>query len=325
MALYQFLTGKIRVLERDLLNKTDIDRMVDAPDFESAFSALNDTDYANHLLEVEPSQFKQALDAETKNVRDLMVQWIEDDALLEFMFLKFDAHNIKLYLKAKQNPLENAVERADEFASAAGLTDSASIKKTIVDEASDVVLHVTTQQLLTTVMEKLGSEPTGFEIDSVVDLVLYQLMEERMKKLKSRLIQRLFEIQQETAWVKTFVRAKLLETPAAEIQKFLPDTFMKHYDLDLEQAAEQLPISPMTREAFKNYIEYKRLWEFEKELEEAEIMIIRDAKYATSGPTPAVGYYYAKENAVRNLRLILTAKMNGIPAEEIKPRVRELY
>ena len=61
------------------------------------------------------------------------------------------------------------------------------------------------------------------------------------------------------------------------------------------------------------------------ELEEAELSVIREAKYISEGPLPAVGYFYAKKNAVRNLRLILTAKMNDIPVEDIKPRVRELY
>ncbi|MFH1426733.1 MAG: V-type ATPase subunit [Candidatus Kerfeldbacteria bacterium] len=323
MSLYSFLTGKIRVLEKDLLNQMDVDRMVDAPDFDAAFKALNDTDYGSHLLNVDPTQFKQALDSETRSVRDLMLQWIEEPALLEFMFIKFDAHNIKLYLKAKTTGQDAAI--TDEYASPSGLTDPSLIKKIILDDDSETVIHPTTDQMWKEVRDRLGSEPTGFQIDSVVDLVMFEIMNERVNKVPGPIVRHLYQIQRETALVKTFVRGKLLGTPAAELKLVLPDEYLKHYDLDLEQAAEILPIEVKVKKALVNYIENKRLWEFEKELEEAELAVIREAKYATSGPMPAVGYFYAKQSAVRNLRMILTAKMNGIPAEEIKPRVRQLY
>ena len=46
---YAFATGKIRFLENKLPDKNDIERMIDAPDLESSFKALYDTDYADNL------------------------------------------------------------------------------------------------------------------------------------------------------------------------------------------------------------------------------------------------------------------------------------
>ncbi len=322
MALYSFLAGKIRVLERNLINQVDIDRMVDAPDFDSAFKVLSDTDFGAYLLNIEPSQFKQVLEDDFRKVRDLITGWVEEKELLEFLFLKNDAHNIKLYLKAKRVGDDTDVDAKTSFA---GLTEPVLIKRMIVDEMRDTVLHPTTEILMQKIKERLSSEPDGFEIDSVVDLALFDLLDERVGRSNRKIIKDLYKIQKEKAWVKTFLRAKLLKLPASDLIGVLPESYLKYHDLDIEVAANVLPIEPKIKKAYLKFLEHKQLWKLEKELEEAELDVIRGAKYKTDGPEPVIGYYYAKENAVRNLRLILTAKMNEIEAGEIKQRVRALY
>jgi len=311
------------VLERNLINQTDVDRLVDAPDFAASFKALNDTDYGAHMLDVEPSEFREALDAESRHVRDLMLAWIDDSALLEFMFLQYDAHNIKLYLKTKHTGAD--VEAAELNSSATGLTRAELIKQVIILDQKDTVLHPTTDMLLKDSMDALGSDPDGFMIDSTVDRILFHMLDERVQLIRSSIVRDLFRIQKETATVKTLIRAKLMNLPAERIQASLPENFQKHYELDLEQAAEQLPIDVRIKKAIVNYIDHKLLWEFEKELEEVELDVIRATKWKTDGLEPAVGYFYAKNNAARNVRLILTAKQNEISAEDIKPRIRALY
>jgi vacuolar-type H+-ATPase subunit C/Vma6 len=43
---YIYASAKLRALEKLILDGTDIERMVDAPDLPSAFKVLHDTDYA---------------------------------------------------------------------------------------------------------------------------------------------------------------------------------------------------------------------------------------------------------------------------------------
>lgn len=322
MSLYHFLAGKIRVLENNLINQTDVDRMVDAPDFTTAFKVLSDTDYGAHLYELQPDQFKLALEAEIAKVRELMMQWIDDSELLEFMFLQYDAHNVKLFLKYKAT--ETTTQLKDAI-SQSGLSDADAIYKRIVDGQTDVVVHSATEQLIQQVLEELDSESNGFMIDSVVDRVLLELLQERVKGIPSILIRKLFTIQQETALLKTFLRAKRMGKDMASMKSVLPDQWLRQYELDEAQVLVNLSLDPVIREAFKSYLEHKLLWQLEKDLEEAELSVIRSAKYETNGAVPVVGYFYGQQNAARNVRLILTAKQNEIPAEKIKERVRQLY
>jgi V/A-type H+-transporting ATPase subunit C len=53
--------------------------------------------------------------------------------------------------------------------------------------------------------------------------------------------------------------------------------------------------------------------------------LIRDAKYVTFGPEPILAYIYAKESEIKNLRIIMVGKINNIPSEVIRERLREVY
>ncbi|MDP3970607.1 MAG: V-type ATPase subunit, partial [bacterium] len=110
-----------------------------------------------------------------------------------------------------------------------------------------------------------------------------------------------------------------------DVAKILPEDFLRHYELEEVEAIEKFNVHQKIRIACKAYLEHKLLWKLEKDLEEAELSVIKDAKYKTDGPEPIVGYFYGKKNAVRNVRLILTAKQNEIAVEKIKERVRDLY
>lgn len=52
---------------------------------------------------------------------------------------------------------------------------------------------------------------------------------------------------------------------------------------------------------------------------------IKKTKIIAYGPEIPVGYYYAKRGAMKNIRTIMTGKLNNIENEEIKEQLRELY
>jgi len=52
---------------------------------------------------------------------------------------------------------------------------------------------------------------------------------------------------------------------------------------------------------------------------------VKKHKYSVFDVEPLVGYLFAKENEIRNVRIIMTGKINNIPGEIIKERLRETY
>ena len=64
---------------------------------------------------------------------------------------------------------------------------------------------------------------------------------------------------------------------------------------------------------------------FEKQCDNEIVSRLENAKYATFGPDPLIAYYYAKQAEAKNVRIILSAKASGVPAEIISERVRDIY
>ena len=53
--------------------------------------------------------------------------------------------------------------------------------------------------------------------------------------------------------------------------------------------------------------------------------IVSEGLYQPFGPLPMLGFIYAKETEVTNLRLILVGKDNQIEEQILRERVREVY
>ncbi|MFR6363377.1 MAG: V-type ATPase subunit [Acutalibacteraceae bacterium] len=64
---------------------------------------------------------------------------------------------------------------------------------------------------------------------------------------------------------------------------------------------------------------------FEKKCDELSAQQMTEAKYTAFGPDPLAAYYNAVETETKNVRVILSAKLNGFSAETIRARVREVY
>ena len=52
---------------------------------------------------------------------------------------------------------------------------------------------------------------------------------------------------------------------------------------------------------------------------------LESAKYSAFGDAPLVAYLAAKEIELSNIRILLTAKLEKLPAPEIRERLRATY
>jgi V/A-type H+-transporting ATPase subunit C len=93
---YIYASAKIRALEPHVLDETDIERMIDAPDLNSAFKVLNDTDYADNLLGLESTDYREALSKDFKQLHDFLQKITPGQTLFELILLERDFINIKL-------------------------------------------------------------------------------------------------------------------------------------------------------------------------------------------------------------------------------------
>ncbi|MFH1713508.1 MAG: V-type ATPase subunit, partial [Candidatus Jacksonbacteria bacterium] len=99
--MYEYLTGLIRVLEKRLPDKTDMDRMILAKTAKDAFVVLNDTDYADNILDRGPEDYQKILEDDLLQLKTMLNKAIDSGPLFKFLFIDFDFLNIKTILKQK--------------------------------------------------------------------------------------------------------------------------------------------------------------------------------------------------------------------------------
>ena len=95
--------SRTRVLEKKLLSRARMDRMIDAKDIEEVFKALNETQYSQAVSETKRGEdYENILSSELKRVYQTMREVTVDQSIVDLMALKYDYHNLKVMFKEHQ-------------------------------------------------------------------------------------------------------------------------------------------------------------------------------------------------------------------------------
>ena len=135
--------------------------------------------------------------------------------------------------------------------------------------------------------------------------------------------------------INTFVRLRKIRKPETFLQKVfleggqidlktLLDSYNDTYQvlgekLDIYGFREIMEVGAAKVEETGKYSLLERL------CDDIKVRYIQGAKFVTTGIEPIAAFYIAKENEIKNLRMVLTGKLAGIAEETIKERLRETY
>ena len=322
---YNYASAKIRALEPAILDQTDIERMVDAPDFDTAFKVLNDTDYADNLLEVEPIEYRKALSDDYRQLYELLKDITPDSKLLKLIFLERDLVNIKLLFKAKYFEVD-----VDDSLRESTIYPTQALKKFIL-EKKDIGLDQEIKELIANAEKQLSEDSQPDVVDSVLTKEYFALIQKIGQKIKSQLINDLIKIQINNANVLIWLRAKRLGLDKNKLaEKLIPqgDIYIKKLVKLFSDEVKSLRglinvyYDKQVINSFDNYCEKDLLFDFEKALEDYKTRVAEKAQRIAAGPEVIYAYHLAKQNAVSNIRIIMTGKFNKIPGEEIKKTLR---
>ena len=325
---YAFATGKIRYLETKLPDGTDLERILDAPDLESAFKAFYDTDYAEHLFERKPEEFESVILDDLLENKKLLLQIVPDRDFIKFLLLEYDFYNLKVIFKEKLFKKE-----LDYLLVPLGYFDPLILKRIVLGKEKIKI----DQDIINFINEAdsyLNENLLPHEIEFFFDKKYFSLYKKIAEKLKNKFIIDFVNLKIDLTNLRIFLRIKNLEKDVKFLSQALvisgkinTDDLINLYHQDIETAIKYFIkiFPPHFGKYFSEYLEKKELWLLEKRFFEAEIDYLRKAKYIAFGPEVVVAYFYAKENANKNVRLIMSGKLNKIERESLKERIRELY
>jgi V/A-type H+-transporting ATPase subunit C len=325
---YAHAVGRVRAKEARLLDRAKIDRMAEAGSAEDALKVLSETEYSDLFSSLAAIRdFDSALDRELHRVYREMRRFAP--AVVNIFALRFDYHNLKVLFKAHK-----LGEKRDDLL----LRDMGNIP---VEELARAVseddygrLPSRMRQAARQVSDGFRVEPDPQAADMLLDRAMYSETAELVAGLDSPLLGEYFVILVDLLNLKTYLRIKRANRPKELLeQALLPGgrlDLRKVTQLQepLEVLTDRLTYSPYSRvieEGIQSFQKTDTLTRFEKLADDFLLKHVKRAKYATFGPDPLVGYLLAKENEIKLIRIILVGKINRLPNEEIKERLRDVY
>ncbi|MBE3092726.1 MAG: V-type ATPase subunit, partial [Chloroflexi bacterium] len=285
-----------------------------------------------------PSDFENSLNKELLHTYDIIksISQVSTFNFLYFTFAsKYDFHNIKILIKSKY--LKKDI--SNELLSPIGTIDIEKLNLAIKDEKYENI-----PDSFEFLIKKTFSEYNKFKDPEMIDFVLdkerYVMIFNKIREIEiieaeELFLKRFININIDLNNIINCIRAKIRGEKKAFIKEFL----IPEGDFKIEKIIEiyDSPLSSWCEKLI--YTDYKNIVEtgvnyFQKNNSLMELEKLRDnfilnfskiGKYITFGIEPLIGFITAKENDIKNIRIILSGKLNKLSSDQIKERVRDTY
>jgi len=351
---YAYAVGKIRALETQLLTKSDFERLLETSDATSALQELSDTPYGEHLTRIKDiSEFELLLNEELKKTYNLIKELSLHPEITDLFFLEKDLHNLKVLLKSKYagiSPDGNLIDL--------GLFPLAGLKGMV--EKNDYA-GFTNSTIRETIVQAIKQFELTHElqiIDFVLDAVIYEVFLNTARKYQNIFLQNYFQLQIDLINLKTLVRFivtkkdkryfkdGLIHGGNLTYEFFLREFPEKEgdvphkvglerykniitYEKDLNAKERRTPLlenyEQIISAGIKSWLKERSFSLLEKLIDDSLTEYLKKAKYITLGLEPLIAYLFAKEIETKNIRVIIVGKINNIPQEILRERLRETY
>ncbi|MFO8192776.1 MAG: V-type ATP synthase subunit C [Bacillota bacterium] len=326
---YAYAVGRIRALEARLLDQNRFDRMIDASSAEEVLKMLTESEYASSFGELSNiHDFETILSSELRHIFDLLETITPWPELIAIMALRYDVHNLKVLFKARYLDIKS------NLLIPVGTCPTGKMVQAVAeDDFRDL------PDRLRIAAEKVNEDFLVNHDPQVIDLILDQaLFEElisRAEKANVPFLKGLFIRQIDLINLKTLVRVKNMGFGREFFKKaFLPngnlsfDQLGGSIDEPLESLIVQLGMTEyatLVDEGIRDWLDRGTASRFEKLADDYITAYLKKGKWMPFGPEPLIGYLWAKEVELKNIRLILVGKINKLPAEAIRERIRDAY
>ena len=327
---YAYSVSRIRAIERKLLDKGKLDRMVDAKSPEEALKVLQEADYGNLGSDTANIyEYENLLGEEYKKVYNLLKEIAPEPDVFDLFLISNDYHNLKVLLKAEFSGQDD-----NGLLIESGSIPSGKLKTMIRDRNMSnmpAIMKNAVEESIETYNKTLDPQV----IDIILDKASFKQMKDTSIKSGNKFIKDLVTLFIDLANIKVFLRVKALNKSFDFLQKILIaegsiniKLFIGNLDNPLDSFIDALQftsIGAFLQEGIENFKSTGTLTKFEKLSDNSIMDYVKKSKYVSLGIEPLVGYLMAKEMEIRNARIVMVGKINNISNEVIKERLREAY
>lgn len=320
----------VRVLEKKLLTKNKLDRMIEAETPEEVLKLLGETEYSQNMSDVHNAEdYEKILKRETERVFSLIRELSNDKEIVDILSLKYDYHNLKVLLKGKL-----AEKDFTDMIMDAG-TEKADKLKVKFDTRNYNELPEEFIQAINEVEEDFYENKDPQRIDIIVDKYYYKNLLRIARKINVPIITDYVEGLIDFQNMITLFRVKKQNRDMKFLEEVIHEggTISKDKIISSINDTTEAIVNKFRKERIGIYLirgieaygETGRLSELEKISDNYLMELNKDSKYIVFGPEPLFTYLIAKEREINAIRMIMVSKINNIGTDKIKERLRDTY
>ncbi len=317
---YTYAVARIRAKEVSLFSQSVIEQLVGFRDEQECLQFLTEQGWGDADT---PMEAEAILTREREKTWDLMRELVDDMSVFDVLTYQDLFHNLKAAIKEVGaeglHPnifLNDCAISGPEMQEIVKTRDFSRLPDFMADvagEALDTFLHTHDGQLC----------------DIMIDRATLEAIYEAGKKSGDEIIQQYAESTVAVADIKIAVRSQ----KTAKSLEFMKRAMAACDTLDVDTLALE---AMRGVDAIRGYLQDTVYAEgadaladspsaFERWCDNRIIETIRPQKYNSFSVGPLVAYELARENEIKTVRIILSAKANGLPEDSIRERIREMY
>jgi V/A-type H+-transporting ATPase subunit C len=318
-----FANARAKAKELNLFTEERLHRMMEAKTLDDAVRVLIEVNYAGGMV-VDSNSFYELLKEEERLVTSFVREVAPADVGFECFFMRNDYHNIKALLKAKYGKLDDIEQLIlpDGNMSYAEIKDRFDAGKLdfnpyIIDAISTIEKSFETGNISPRIIDVEIDKAMYKEIDSILQKSDKYIKEYFITFIDSTNIATYIRTNKIRASF-SFFESNFIEGGSIKVEQF------KEYNMDTAKL-----IQGLSGTKYKEFLDQISTNEDMASYETAQdnylLKIFASNKTDMFSVAPIVGYYLAKLNEIKVLRVVLVCIKNKVPFEEMKKRARELY
>ncbi|MFO7951304.1 MAG: V-type ATP synthase subunit C [Bacillota bacterium] len=327
--IYAYSVARVKALETRLLNQSQFERMINSTSAEEALKVLSESDYAAAITEMaDIHEFEPVLTDELQYAYDVVMKIAPLPELIGMLALRYDVHNLKVLFKAKFLGIKS------ELLIPIGSLDLGKLEN-IVEEGDFRDLPEKLRRAADKITEDFLVNRNPQVIDLTLDQVLYDQLINDAREYRNCFLENLFIRQIDLTNLKTLIRVKHMGMGHEFLRSVLlphgsisTDRFATMIEEPLESIISMLAISDyaeLVSEGVREWSEKGSASLLEKLSDNYITAYLQQGKWEPFGVEPLVGYLWAKEIEVKNIRIVLVGKINKLPSDSIRERIRNVY
>lgn len=318
---------RLRVMEKELLKSENFIRASETETLEDALRSLSDTVYNKYINKISsPTEYEYILKEELTRFYDELFDISPSKIPIRLITLKYFYHNLKVIIKEDigKKDLKDLYMNIGDF-------DLKEYRDALVKGNKRNKNIELIQRVEEIYEEKKDPQLIDIYLDNAYFTELLELAEESQVDLFIEYAKNLIDFTN----IRTLLRAKKQEKDVEFLRQIIIEggNVRKETYLDLlnrevssdTDVFKKLEIYKYIKEALDSFKERGNLSDFEREMDNYFIDLIKDVKYITYGPEVIFANVLAKEMEIKNLRIILVSKLNGLDSEFIREKLRDTY